>query len=84
MPQDVLAALFWQIQVEQNKIGAWRFVVGVGFIEKVSCLLSVMNDEQIRVDTGRGKGLPDEIHIGLVILDNEYLRALSRLCLMSG
>jgi hypothetical protein len=78
MFEYIAARLLWKIDVENDNVGTRLVGIGVDLVEKVYCLLAVPHDVEVDTKVHPFDGSPDKIHIRLVVLDDEDLKAARR------
>lgn len=77
VPENVIAILFRQVQVEKHQSGAGCVRIPVSGIEEPRCGIAVGNEVQVCVHVRARDGFPDEKHICFAVLDHEDLRRRS-------
>ena len=75
MFQNVAALLLRQIDIENPDIRARLNGVCIRAVEKLNRLLAISNNVQVGGDVRRLNSSQDEVHIRLVILDDQDLPA---------
>ena len=76
MFQDFAPSLSGEVQIENHETGARRSVVSVRFVDEGERPLTVRNDEQVGRDVRQFYRLPQQKHVGLVILNQQDLVAV--------
>ena len=70
--------LLWKIDVEDDNIRTKFVGIGGGFVEEPHCLLAIPRKTEVDSKVRPFDSSLDEIHIRLVILDDEDLPAAGR------